>query len=274
MAGDTRAAFGTRRSAAEERLGMSKKRYVILTMTRSGSTWLLTLLNGQPRVAAYEELFLWREVDARYAWVAEGSPPRFFTRRSELPGPRILRLWHYLQEVEANASRHDAVGFKLMLGQLRQAPALLPILLLRRYRLIVLMRDTVFEAAVSRLVLDQTGDAQSREEAARDRRVRLNVDSLLREIRRRKRGLRLLRMLRRFWPWPAAEVGYRDLLANQASAMTRILRTLGLQSTPRLIESPLKRRIRTPYDEFIENFGEIEREFERAGLKDMLPKKD
>ena len=122
-----------------------KNPFFALTLTRSGSTWLLTLLNGQDGVAAYEELFLPREVSDRYAWVADGSPERFFTRRSALRGPRPRKIWRYLDEVEQSSDGQRFVGFKLMLGQLRDVPELLPILALRGYRMVALVRDNLFD---------------------------------------------------------------------------------------------------------------------------------
>ena len=231
----------------------------------------MTLLNGQDGVAAYEELFLPREVSDRYAWVADGSPERFFTRRSALRGPRPRKIWRYLDEVEQSSDGQRFVGFKLMLGQLRDVPELLPILALRGYRMVALVRDNLFEGAVSRLVLDMTGDAQSRSDAPRDRQIELAPAAMVAEMRRRRFGLKLLRGLQAAWPAPSVVVRYEDIVTGQSAVLGEVLRTLGSSSDPRAVTSPLKRRIQMPYRELIVNYDEVCEAARRAGFAAALP---
>lgn len=245
--------------------------FFVLTLTRSGSTWLLTLLNGQDHVKAYEELFLPREVSARYAWVADGSPERFFTRRHALGGPRPMQLWRYLDELEESAGDQDTAGFKLMLGQFRGVPELLPILAMRRYRMIALVRDNLFEGAVSRVLLDMTGDAQSRKDAPQDRRVTIAPEAIVTEMKRRRLGLRLLRAIQRVWPAPSLVLRYEDILAEQGESLGRALRIIGSDRDPRVVTSPLKRRIQAPYSELIVNYDDVCAAVSAAGLTGSLP---
>lgn len=245
--------------------------FVLFTITRSGSTWLLSLLNGQKGVAAYEELFLWRTIDQPYAWLSEGSPERFYTRRAALGGPQPQRLWRYLGEVESHTPGAHAAGFKLMVGQLREAPTLLPILAARRYRMIVLLRDNLFEGAVSRVVLETTGDAHGGDQGGEQQRLTLDPARLVSEMKKRRRGLEILRNVQRFWPWPSVAIRYEDLVRDQAETLRPVLSTLGLRQEPELVTSELKRRIRTPYEELIGNFEEICGAVSAAGLGDALP---
>lgn len=251
--------------------GQIAQPFFVLTLTRSGSTWLLSLLNGQDGIVAYEELFLAEEVKEKYAWVASGSPDRFFVRRRDLAGPRARKLWRYLDEVErSRPADRPMVGFKLMLGQLRDVPELLPILALRRYRMIVLVRANLFEGAVSRVRLELTGDAQSRK-AAEPTCLELPARRLVAEMQKRQRGIRILEGLHRLWPAPSTVVRYDDLLSDRPATLERALRTLGSEADAKSVDSPLKRRSERPYRELIANYDEICDAVRRAGFGSELP---
>lgn len=245
---------------------MTKKKFVILTLTRSGSTWLLSLLNGQRNIAAYEELFLWHEVGEKYAWVAEGSPERYFTRRHQLSGLRAAKLWQYLREVEEHRPDMPACGFKLMVGQLREVPELLPVLAARQFRVIALVRDNLFEGAVSRLVMGITGDAHGRVAGGHREPLQLDPALVVREMRRRQLGLNILTAVRRTWPCPSLEVQYSNLVADRAKEVQRISDFLGVEGNATGVESALKRRIDKPYDELITNIDDVRAAVIRAGF--------
>lgn len=246
-------------------------RFFILTSTRSGSTWLLSLLNGQPGLRAVGEIFLWRPVRAEFEWLAEGYPERFVTRRAALPGPRPRQLLRYLDEVEASFATHAAGGFKLIVSHLRQLPELAALLLLRRYRLILLVRDNVFESTVSEMIALATGNPHGRAPAGPQAALRLEPAELVRRIRRRRLGIRAMRLAARLWPWPAVILDYDALVRDQEAALAPVLQMLGIAAPPRPVESPLTRRLARPYREIIANYDEVLAALGRAGLADYRP---
>lgn len=252
---------------------MSPKRFFVLMNARSGSTWLVTLLNGQPGVAAYEELLLPHHVKPKYAWLAAGAPDRFIVRRDALPGPRPRKLARYLAEVEAHRADVAACGFKINAAQLRSTPELLPILALRGYRLIVLVRNNVFESSISQLMMSISGEAHSREAGHRSP-VTLDPAEVVTRIRRRLRWIAAIQSVRRIWPWPAVEVTYESLVSDQAATLGAALRTIDVDAPPAPVESPLKRRVDLPYDKLIVNFAEVASAVTDAGLSRYLPKPD
>lgn len=159
-----------------------------------------------------------------------------------------------------------------MLGQLRDAPELLPILALRRYRMIALVRDNLFEGVVSRLALEMTGDAQSRSEVPKERQIEIDPAAMVAQMRRRRLGLRLVRTLQAGWPAPSVVVRYEYLRTSQCAALGAILAKLGSSSAPHEVTSPLKRRVQKPYREFIINYDEVCEAARSAGFADALPK--
>jgi LPS sulfotransferase NodH len=250
---------------------MAAKRFVVLMNARSGSTWLITLLNGQPGVAAYEELLMPHPVNPKYAWLAADAPDRFIVRRPKLPGPRPRKLNRYLAEVEAFRPGALSCGFKVNAVQFRGTPELLPILALRGYRLVVLVRNNVFESSVSQIAMRLGGDAHGREAAGDAPAMEVDPAEVVTRIHRRLRWIGAIRSVRRFWPWPSVEVAYEALVADQADALAPVLRAIGIDAAPVPVESPLKRRIARPYDEAIANYPAVAAAVEAAGLGRYLP---
>lgn len=244
--------------------------FVILTITRSGSTWLVSLLNSQPAVAAYEELFL-QESDsqaAKYTWLAKDSPPRYHKIQPDLGVGGWRSVRRYLRYVRDFAGERPAYGFKLMLSY--RNLGFLAMTLLHRYRLICLIRDDVFEGAVSRLMLDLTGDAHGRS-SARNEAVHVDPEALVREMKKRRLGIRGLGTVARLWPWRKLVVRYDDLRDDREATMRRILSLLGVADQAAPVESTLVRRVQTSYDEILANADEIRVAVQRARLGRYLP---
>lgn len=253
---------------------MAETRFFILTSTRSGSTWLLTLLNGQSGIRAFGEIFLWRAVRPEFAWVAEGDPERFFVRRKALGRTRLTAMPRYLDEVEAQARPGEALGFKLIVSHLRQVPNLLFHLLARRYRLILLVRDNVFESTVSDMISIARNNPHGEAPSGEHPPLVLDPAELVRRVRMRRRGIALMRLLERIWPWPSTVVDYDELVRDQPGTLGPVLRMLGSAAAPQLVESRLTRRITRPYGEIIANADEVFAALHAAGLGDYCPRPD
>jgi hypothetical protein len=100
-------------------------RFIVFTSPRSGSSWLIDLLDAHQRVGAYAELFL--PGDRTEPSYGSKDLPRFeatlppgaSSRRVMLAPRRIA----YLNRLYSK-SEMDAVGFKLMYGHPRMHPGL------------------------------------------------------------------------------------------------------------------------------------------------------
>jgi LPS sulfotransferase NodH len=248
---------------------MSQVPFVVLTITRSGSTWLVSLLDAQPGVTAYGELFL-DQPGSTFIEQHQGAAaaPRFHVVKDQLGSRRWFQLYRYFNELGPTAAPQDAYGFKLMLH--KKTLDILAMLVVHRYRLICLVRDNVFEGAVSRLIMELTGEAHG-STAAADRRFCLDPSALVQEMRKRRRGIDGLRTVSRLWPWPALMVHYDELREHQQATLERILRLLGRPQPALSVASPLVRRIQRPYDELFENVDELVAAVDRARLSAHLP---
>jgi LPS sulfotransferase NodH len=128
-----------------------RRPFVIITSQRTGSTLLVRSLDAAPEVFCAGEIF--------YEGRGIHHPEWQFPYR--LLGSRWLGRLRDACSCGARASRHVrafyemagpgtvAVGFKLMLSQLRQHPSLISCVAEQRVRRIFLVRDDVFSTALS-----------------------------------------------------------------------------------------------------------------------------
>ena len=154
--------------------------FVILTTQRSGSGWLVDLLDDHPSVVAYEELF--KVTETTVARHGASVVPRF----EVMVGPRtwstsrglVLKRYDYLRGLARAHPGADAVGFKLMYDQTRDHPWLVAMLIMMRARFVHLVRRNSLSAVLSdsrHLVLaepppDALGSAIGRDRATRQAR--------------------------------------------------------------------------------------------------------
>lgn len=236
-------------------------RFVLLSTQRSGSTWVVDMLNSHPRVVAYTELFIhgasmrtkWageRDVDFWQVVVKQPGSPRGRLGRARL-------LWRYLGRVYRERPGVDAVGFKLMYSQLRNPRPLVPALVLKRPHIVHLVRRNALDIVLSK----ETGAARGalHAKAGEDVQpvtVRLPAETLLErlaahelEVERARRRFRRLRL-------PYLEVGYEDLVRDQEAGFASIFAFLGVPAAAEL-SSSLQKLNPTSHEQVIENYDEV-----------------
>jgi LPS sulfotransferase NodH len=203
--------------------------FVILTTQRTGSTWLVTLLDSHPRVATYGELFL--DAESRRPPFGAAGLERFayFRGASGLRARRPLRTFAYLDQLFAGTDGTAAVGFKLMYSQLRRYPEIALYLCARRVRVIHLVRTNLLDMLISRAAMNArrvahvTRDHQGVEAL----QVTLNERSLYGHMRALDAQVGTFRRVLRALRIPHVEVSYEQLVAG-GSSLTSVVRWLGL----------------------------------------------
>jgi LPS sulfotransferase NodH len=231
--------------------------FVVLSTQRSGSTWVVDMLESHPRVVAYSELFM-HGGDGSPKWGGETALPYWQTySRDKFRLAKPYWLWHYLGEAFHDRPGVDAVGFKLMYSQLsRISRPLMPALWLKRVRIIHLIRRNALDVVLSK----EAGAARGGTLHARDgndvEQVRLNLDtqSLLRRMTLHERGIAGARVRFRKVGLPYTEVVYEDLAADE-SGFADLFEFLGVDPAP--VSSSLQKLNPTSHEELIENYGEV-----------------
>ena len=234
--------------------------FVILTTQRSGSGWLVDLLDDHPSVAAYEELFK----------VTETTVPRHgasvVPRFEVMVGPRtwstsrglILKRYEYLRGLARAHPGADAVGFKLMYDQTRDHPWLVAMLIMMRARFVHLVRRNSLGAVLSfDIAHEHDRWHHYAGEESPPLRVRTDASSLVERLARRDREIDGFRRRLARLPVHVHEVVYEDLVARQDEVLGEVLSFLDVPETSRSLRSSLVRPTRERALDRIENRDDV-----------------
>jgi LPS sulfotransferase NodH len=223
-------------------MSRSPTAFVVLTFPRSGSTWLIEMLDSHPQIAAYDELFLGgvgvqprAEDQPDFATYLEHTPEA--ARRILLPH-RIA----YLRAVYRDRPGIEAVGFKLIYGQARANPGLLHYFALRRVRAIHLIRANLLEAVISYEFGRMTGVFHRREgDEAPKGGISLDADGIRERLGYMEWAVARGRVWLERFRLPRIEVAYEELLGRRDETLGSVLRFLGVDPGVDSLDSSLVR---------------------------------
>jgi LPS sulfotransferase NodH len=214
--------------------------FVVLTSPRSGSGWLIDLLDSHPAIVAYPELFhteRWTAPD-----YGANDLPYFEASVDRGRRPRVVHQLAYLAKLYAPRPRVHAVGFKLTYVQAATNPALLPLLSLRRVHAVHLVRANLLAAAISWKVARESGVYHVRGGAPASRDpVLLDVAGLRAELEERELAIARIRRRLELLRLRTLEIAYEYLVGRNEDTLARILCFLGLEAQVDLLESRLVR---------------------------------
>ena len=240
--------------------------FFVLTTARSGSSWLIDTITHHPSLVAHGELFnphLNRRSNEIPEFVFSEERRRFL---------RPVSVWKYLDSHIAGIER---AGFKLLYGQVRKFPELLPYMLARRLPAIHLVRENPLNAIISAAIVYQVlgkwalheGDKLSRPEF----RIRLDPGNLIDSLDKRIRQIEFVRNYLRYFRVPHLEVRYGNLL-NGPEAFDPIWSFLGVDAPPGGPVSDHEKIQTRTHAEVIENYPEIDRVLTGTKYEGLLEK--
>jgi LPS sulfotransferase NodH len=256
--------------------GRGSTPFVVLTFPRTGSAWLIEMLDGHPAIAAYQELFLPGGGMPSYASM---DLPLFETSlgsvSSRRRGPRLVRRIEYLRRLYADRPGIRAIGFKLMYAQASAHTGLLPYFALRRVRAVHLIRANMLDAVISYRIAEATGvfhpragDAVPRALVSLDaERLRRRLEDLELEISRARSWLERYRL-------PRVEIAYEELVGRREETLGRVLDFLGVEPSRDRLESSFVRTNAGPRAELIENFTDVREALAGTRFEWMLRESD
>lgn len=249
-------------------------RFIVLSTQRSGSTWVVDMLSGHPRVVAYSELLMhggqgrpkWGGDEGLVYWptfLEQQGSPRSRLRRAYL-------LWRYLGHVYAEQPGIDAAGFKLMYSQLRVSRPLLAFLVLKRVRVIHLIRRNVLDVVLSKEAgRARQGVLHARSgQAVETVRVHVRTDDLLERMTAHEHEVEDARARFRRLSLPYEEAVYEDLVRDEAGGFSSLFRFLGVEA--QTVSSSLQKVNPTAHEELIENYGEVREALEGTRFAPQL----
>ena len=234
--------------------------FVVLTTQRSGSGWLVDLLDDHPSIAAYEELF--KVTETTVPRHGASAVPTF----EVMVGPRtfstsrglFLKRYEYLRGLGRAHPGARAVGFKLMYDQTRDHPWLVSMLVLMRARFVHLVRRNSLDAVLSfDIAHEHDRWHHYAGEEAPPLRVRTDPSSLVERIERRDREIERFRRRLARLPVRVHEVVYEDLVERRDEVLGDVLAFLGVPEPGRALRSSVVRPTRKRALERIENGDDV-----------------
>lgn len=235
----------------------ARSRFVVFTTQRTGSTWLMSVLNTFEEVSAQGELFLPRPRSRDKRWDSDFARARYVESRAQFGSLRPVSVFRYLS---AFYDSPNSVGFKLMYSQVMSFPEILLFVMRQKLDVVHLVRRNHLDVLISFALKHKIGQAHILSSADRptDMAIDLSVRSLLRDLERlqfkQDLGRRVLRLCR----LRHIEVAYEDLVADQ-SHFARLLDFLHIPFEGALPESHiLKTRLETQ-KEVLRNYDEVQR---------------
>jgi LPS sulfotransferase NodH len=236
-------------------------KFVLLSTQRSGSTWVIDMLNSHPAVIAYSELLL-EGASGRPKW--GGAKDRDFwndyfeTARARRPSmDRRDLLFEYLDSVYAARNDCRAIGFKLMYGQFGAFPELLDYMEERDVAVVPLIRENPVDVLLSKAIAVQRGVFHSRgEESPGVIKVSLNPGELLSRLHAHQTEVEQKRKTFSRSGLSYLEVFYEELMSD-CGRFGAVLELLGAAPEDVPLTSCLRKLNKVPHSQSIENYEAV-----------------
>ena len=238
---------------------MLQKKFILVTKQRSGSTWLIDILNNDPQITAYEEVFIDRPVTDRHPKKSLLPPIRYYDYKNIDTKSRPWKLFDYLNKINDSGKGARATGYKLMYGQYLVYPEIALKAVMDRYKVIHLIRKNHLDSVISALHAKQKEKphiVDADEHELHVVRVRINTSSLIKELSSHKNRITIARIFLFFLPCPVCEIYYEDLCISPIESLGKIMSFLGMKE-PAVANSSFRKIVSGSYREKIENYEEV-----------------
>jgi LPS sulfotransferase NodH len=242
--------------------------YLILSAQRTGSSWLMDLLNNLEGGECHGELFLPEPVETKpIAGCSEYD--RYIERKKQhVSGVRPFSVFSYLNGLYG---RNGIVGFRLMYSQLKKYPEILVYLMMKRLKIVHLVRENVLDLVISRKVAEKSGRSHDTAggDKTKDTRVYLDPGETVARIEDLENNVRFMDRFLGTVRFPRTRITYEELVADPDS-FARVAAFLSLDAPGGLPDSNLVKRQRKPHSESIQNYAEIEKALRASGYDRLL----
>jgi LPS sulfotransferase NodH len=253
-----------------------KTKFVLLAKQRSGSTWVIDLLNSHPDVVGYSELFdyqCWNGTD-----LVGGSTcmnwntfvAKFHTDHGREPSRTEQRQLfpQFLSRHAFADERAKAVGFKLMYNQAVSHPAIPQYLQQHKVHCLHLVRHNLLDGIVSQDAVANRGFAHAGTRAESQATI-IDPASIILRLDRRATEIAAAREFAEFLNLPIHEISYEDLCSNP-TAISNALKFLNVDSGAVELTSQLQKMSANTHRETIANFEAIEQAIRGTKYETML----
>ena len=259
--------------------------FIVLSTQRTGSSWLIDLLNKVENAHVYGELFL----PQKRQWeVGSTDYPRFIEATPLASAIRPFSVFAYLNQLYR---RPGTVGFKCMYSQLKLFPELWPYFMWKRTRVVHLARRNHLDVVLSTELAKTQGLWHSVKEKQEDRRqedrrqedrrqenrrqktriaqVELNPGWLISQLQWLEQKNRAMQRFVCCSGLPCLEIAYEDLLHTPA-AFSKLWNFLGIDTQGAIPQSTLAKIRQSSYRDTIKNYAEVEKALVDSEFAELL----
>lgn len=245
------------------------KKFLVLTTQRSGSTWLISMLDKTGALSAYGELFHRRaRAIAKKRLSVDDAFPRFCEVRRQSRAIRPFSLFSYLNGFYQQSG---AVGFKLMYSDLWRFPEIWGYIAVRKLPVIHLVRENSLDVFISSSIKSVRGQSHqlANESPLEDITISLDPAQVKRYIKRHRRRVRLARRLLRWFRIRHLEVSYENLCGSE-DAFQRATEFLGIPTSAGAPQSNLVRIRQGNHRAVITNYDEVKSALAASCFANMI----
>jgi LPS sulfotransferase NodH len=239
--------------------------YVVITSSRTGSTWLIDSLDQVPGVGSYGELFL-PHGRRGPAIATRADYPRFCESHYSGSLRRPFSVWTYLDELY---QRPHQIGFKLMYSHLRAFPEVLPFFAFHRIRVLHLVRHNLLDVVISDELAKATGQSHQSGTQTEPPAVYLDPVTIAHQLRMRERSVKYARWAIRLSTCRCIEIVYENLTAEPLE-FKRIKDFLRIDADLAATASRLSKRGSQEHSRTIVNYDEVRQRLSRTRFSDMV----
>ncbi len=244
------------------------KGFLLLASYRSGSTWVIDVLNHVRGLSAYSELFaapqkkagteeLTQEQSDKTTYYLDQTIRAYphYYQPGEKRGIRPFSIFSYL---DAFYEQEGQNGFKLMYTQLAKHPEIWLYILIKKISIIHLIRQNHLDVIISREMRKVTKTTHRVAGAQESKPAKVTLDSanLVRQLRSLQRNINLARWWIRLSKVRSMEIYYEDLVRDPSSfgMLGKFLQIKDQEVQP---QSKLVKLVRGNYEQSIANYDEV-----------------
>lgn len=244
--------------------------FIVLSTQRTGSTWVIDMLNSHPNILAFSEMFLPNGHGKRFG----GAQDKVFfdEYKANYPDnqPTGRLLENYLDYLLAPRKNIQATGFKLMYSQLGAFPELGALLASRNVAVVHLLRNNILDMLISRETAVKRDIFHIRSaRPVKPVQVRINTENLLAQLSQELEQRKMARQHMETLGLSYLEVRYEDMVATHENFRI-ILNFLCVNDVRFDLKSPLQKVNAGNRDLLIENYEEVRSALVRTRYESFL----
>lgn len=237
---------------------MDKKKIIILTTQRTGSTWLITLLNNYNNIQEYGEPFINNNfINNIYSLKNQRFEYYNYINSKNLKN-NIKNINEYTEYL-ANFKDSNIIIFKLMYSQIKKNLRLIFLLFQKENYIIHLKRKNIYESIISDIYSKQTKTKHLLSKKTNHiKKIYINKNILI----KRKIVIMTYRIFFNFLTYvffkkKTIDIDYDDLVKNKKKTLQKIYKHININIKDVSSYDTTNKIINNNYEEIIMNYDEI-----------------